>query len=144
MLGWNSRARGAAGFMPTTGRVQGCLIGRKQSGLRAIVSSRRAEDVQRCYQAVAEECIRHQCSRVLVIGRSTDDAFVHLAGRDALRALALAGVAAGFRLALVAGTADLIAIYDAAVLEAGRCGLEARRFTTEGDAVCWLSSGSGW
>jgi hypothetical protein len=126
--------------MPTTGRVQGCVIGRKQSGLRAIVSSRRAQDVQRCYQAVAEECIRHQYSRVLVIGRSGDDAFVHLAGRDALRSVALAGVPPGFRLALVAETADLIAVYDAAVIEAGRCGLQARRFTSEEDAVCWLAS----
>ena len=116
------------------------MIGRKRSDLRAVVSSRRAEDVQRCYQAVAEECIRHQCSRVLVVGRSIDDAFVHLAGRDALRSLAVAGVPEAFRLALVAETADLIAVYDAAVIEAGRCGLQARRFTSEDDAVCWLAS----
>lgn len=126
--------------MPTTGRVQGCVIGRENSDLRAIVCSRRAEDVQRCYQAVAEECIRHQCRRVLVLGRSNADAFVHLAGRDALRALVVAGVPAGFRLALVAETADLIAVYDAAVIEAGRRGLVARRFTSEDDAVCWLAS----
>jgi hypothetical protein len=126
--------------MPTTGRVQGCAIGRKQSDLRAVVCSRRAEDVQRCYQAIAEECIRHQCRRVLVVGRSTDDAFVHLAGRDALRSVKVAGVPPAFRLALVAETADLIAVYDAAVVEAGRCGLEARRFTSEDDAVRWLAS----
>ncbi len=132
------RASGAAGVMPTTGRVQGCVIGRKEGDLRAIVSSRRAEDVQRCYQAMAAECVRHQVRRALVIGRSTADAFVHLAGRDALRSLALAGVPEGFRLALVAETADLIAIYDSAVLEAARCGIEARRFTREEDAVCWL------
>jgi hypothetical protein len=126
--------------MPTAGRVQGCAIGRKHGDLRAVVCSRRAEDVQRCYQAVAEECIRHQCRRVLVIGRSTADAFVHLAGRDALRSLAVAGMPPAFRLALVAETADLIAIYDSAVVEAGRCGLQARRFTTEEDAVCWLAS----
>ena len=126
--------------MPTTGRVQGCAIGRKHGDLRAVVCSRRAEDVQRCYQALAEECIRHQCRRMLVIGRSTDDAFVHLAGRDALRSLALAGVPPSFRLALVAETADLIAVYDAAVVEAGRRGLLARRFTSEEDAVRWLAS----
>lgn len=126
--------------MPTTGRVQGCQVGRRESGIRAVVSSRRAEDVQRCYQAVAEECIRYQCSRVLVIGRSSSDAFVHLAGRDALRSVALAGVPAGFRLALVAATPDLIAIYDTAVLEAGRLGIEARRFTGEDDALCWLAA----
>ena len=126
--------------MRTTGRVQGCVIGRKQGDLRAVVCSRRAEDVQRCYRAVAEECIRHQCRRILIIGRSADDAFVHLAGRDALRSLAVAGMAADFRLALVAETADLIAVYDTAVIEAGRCGLQARRFTSEDDAICWLAS----
>lgn len=96
--------------------------------------------MQRCYQAVAAECIRQQASQVLVVGRSVADAFVHLAGRDALRSLALAGVPRGFRLALVAATPDLIAIYDSAVLEAGRLGIAARRFTSEDDAVCWLAS----
>ena len=120
--------------------LQGCEIGRKETDLRAIVSARRADEVQNCYHAIAAECIRHQCRRVLVIGRSVSDAFVHLAGRDALRAVALAGVPAGFRLALVAATADLIAIYDTAVLEAGRLGITARRFTSEEDAVCWLAS----
>lgn len=126
--------------MPTTGRVQGCKIGRKESDLRILVASRRAEDVQRCYQAAAAECIAHQCRRVLVVGTSASDAFVHLAGRDALRSLALAGTPPGFRLALVAATPDLIAIYDTAVLEAGRLGLLARRFTSEDDAVCWLAA----
>ena len=126
--------------MPTTGRLQGCSIARTKSGLRAVVASRRAEDVQRCYQAIAAECIQHECRRALVVGRSVSDAFVHLAGRDALRSVALAGMPAGFRLALVAETPDLIAIYDTAVIEAGRLGIAARRFSSEDDAVCWLAS----
>jgi len=65
---------------------------------------------------------------------------VHLAGRDALRSVALGGMPAGFRLALVAETPALIAIYDTAVVEAGRLGIEARRFTGEHDAVCWLAA----
>jgi hypothetical protein len=120
--------------------IEGCEIGRKDRDLRAVVSSRRAEDVQRCYRAVATECVAGQCRRMLVIGYSVSDAFVHLAGRDALRSLALAGVPDGFRLALVAATADLIAIYDTAVVEASRLGFEARRFTSEEDAVRWLAS----
>jgi hypothetical protein len=128
--------------MPTTVRVQGCTIGRKESDLRAVVCSRRAEDVQRCYQAVAEECIVHGIRRVLVIGRSSaDDALVHLAGRDALRALAVAGLPAGFRLALVAQTRELVEIYHAAVVEAARCGIVARCFKREADAARWLASG---
>ena len=126
--------------MSTLSPIQGCQVARKDGDLRAVVSGRLAEDVQRCYRMVAAECIEHQCRRALVIGHSISDAFVHLAGRDALRSLALAGVPAGFRLALVAATSDLIAIYDTAVLEAGRLGITARRFTSEDDAVCWLAS----
>jgi ABC-type hemin transport system substrate-binding protein len=121
-------------------RLHGCEIDRKDAELRAVVSGRRADDVQNCYQAIAMEVIRHQCRRVLVVGRSTADAFVHLAGRDALRSVALAGVPPAFRLALVAATADLIAIYDTAVLEAGRLGITARRFTSDGEALAWLAS----
>ena len=120
--------------------MQGCTISRTESGLRAVVSARRADDVQNCYQAIAAHCVLQPCVRVLVIGHSISDAFVHLAGRDALRSLALAGVPADFRLALVAATPDLIAIYDTAVLEAARLGIRARRFTSEDDAVCWLAA----
>ena len=75
---------------------------------------------------------------MLLIGIATIDPFYHLAGRDALRSLALAGVPADFRLALVAKSATLIAVYDAAVVEAGRLGLQARRFQTEEEAKRWL------
>jgi hypothetical protein len=40
----------------------------------------------------------------------------------------------------VAKTGGLIAIYDTAVVEASRLGIEARRFITEGDAERWLAS----
>jgi hypothetical protein len=65
---------------------------------------------------------------------------VPLAGRDSLRAIALAGVPPGFRLAFVALSSDMIAIYDAAVVEAGRRGIQARRFRTEEEAAAWLVS----
>jgi hypothetical protein len=41
---------------------------------------------------------------------------------------------------VVADTANLIAVYDAAVVEAARLGLDARRFMTEQDAASWLES----
>ena len=50
------------------------------------------------------------------------------------------GVPADFRLALVATSATLIAVYDAAVVEAGRHGLNARRFQSEQEAERWLKS----
>jgi hypothetical protein len=89
---------------------------------------------------LANECLVRQCKRILVIGMATIDPFYHLAGRDALRSIALAGVPADFRLALVAKSPMLIAVYDAAVVEAGRLGLDARRFITEEEAERWLRS----
>jgi hypothetical protein len=118
----------------------GCEIDWDEGFLRAMVGPGLAEEVQRCYRALATECITRQCSRLLVIGHATLDPFYHLAGRDALRSLALAGVPKDFRLALVAKSAGLIAVFDTAVVEAGRHGLDARRFLTEEEAETWLRS----
>jgi hypothetical protein len=118
----------------------GCEIGQDDRYLRATVGPGLADEVQQCYRTLANECLVRQANRVLVIGLATIDPFYHLAGRDALRSLALAGVPADFRLALVAKSATLIAVYDAAVVEAGRLGLEARRFMTEEEAEGWLKS----
>ena len=116
----------------------GCEIAHEDRYLRATVGPGLADEVQQCYRTLAAECLVRQCSRILVIGIATVDPFYHLAGRDALRSLALAGVPADFRLALVAKSAALIAVYDSAVVEAGRLGLEARRFMSEEDAERWL------
>jgi hypothetical protein len=118
----------------------GCDIRHEPLWLRARVGPGLADVVQECYRALANVCLTRQCTRVLVLGISQFDAFDHLAGRDALRSLALAGVPADFRLALVALTPDLIAVYDAAVLEAERLGIDARRFMVEADAERWLES----
>jgi len=118
----------------------GCEIDQEERYLRATVGPGLADEVQECYRALANTCLTRQCSRVLVIGIATIDPFYHLAGRDALRSIALAGVPADFRLALVAKSAMLIAVYDAAVVEAGRLGLDARRFLSEEEAVRWLRS----
>jgi hypothetical protein len=73
-----------------------------------------------------------------VVGEARIDPVYHLALRDALRSMAIAGVSHDFRLALVALTPGLIAIFDLVVTEAERLGLEARRFMTEADAQAWL------
>jgi hypothetical protein len=117
-----------------------CEIVRKPGWLRVSVGLALADEVQECYRAAAMECLRGQCERVLVVGLAKFDPMAHLAGRDALRSLALAGVAEGFRLALVALSENLVRIYDDAALEAARLGLEARRFGSEADAERWLSS----
>jgi hypothetical protein len=117
----------------------GCNIRLDERTLRANVGPGLPHEVQQCYRKVANECLTRQCNRVLIVGRAQIDAFVHLAGRDALGCMAIAGVAPDFRLALVARTPDLIAIYDSAVLEAGRLGIAARRFRTEAEAEQWLA-----
>jgi hypothetical protein len=122
-----------------TSSAIGCRIDRIKDTLRVEVGPALPDEVQQCYRTLANECVTHACPRVLVVGNAAVDAFSHLALRDALRAMALAGVPAGFRLAVVAVTANLIAIYDTAVVEAGRLGIDARRFMTEEDAARWLS-----
>jgi hypothetical protein len=107
--------------------------------LRASVGPGLASEVQERYRAIAYECLQQHCTRVLVMGRASVDAFHHLALRDAVRSMSVAGLPAGFRLALVAETPDLIAVYDAAVVEAGRCRIEARRFQTAEEAERWLA-----
>ena len=89
---------------------------------------------------MANECVTGHCHRVLIVGNAKIDEFSHLALRDMLRSIALAGLPADFRLAVVAGTPNLIAVYDTAVVEAGRLGIEARRFMSEEEAARWLSS----
>lgn len=118
----------------------GCAIARTGERLRVAVGPALSDEVQECYRAVANECLIGACSRVLIIGNATVDSFSHLALRDVLRAMALAGVPTGFRLAVVASTANLIAVYDTAVIEAGKLAIDVRRFMTEDDAARWLES----
>lgn len=117
-----------------------CNIAKEGGWLRASVGPGLADEVQECYRTLANECLTEDCRRVLVVGHAALDAFAHLAGRDALRSMALAGVPQGFRLALVAATPELIAIFDSAVLEAERLGIEARRFRTVEEAEQWLGN----
>lgn len=106
--------------------------------VRASIGPGLANEVQERYRAIVNECLQRQATRALIVGRANVDAFNHLALRDALRAMSVAGVPPTFRIALVAETPDLIAIYDAAVVEAGRCGIDARRFQSVEEAERWL------
>jgi hypothetical protein len=117
-----------------------CDIDESAGYIRVTVGPGLAQQVQECYRAFAIECLQRRSNRALICGTATVDAFYHLALRDALRSMAQAGLSPGFRLALIAVTPDLIAVYDAALVEAGRCGIEARRFLKEADAELWLAS----
>jgi hypothetical protein len=119
--------------------TEGCDIDQAPHYLRGTVGPGLADEVQECYRAFVNECLQRQSSRALILGRARIDAFNHLALRDVLRAMSVAGLPAGFRIAFVAQTPDLIAIYDAAAVEAGRCGIDGRRFLNEADAELWLA-----
>jgi hypothetical protein len=119
-------------------QIAGCDIAEEEHFLRATIGPGLAEPVQECYRRLAYECLQRKCARVLVIGKSSYDAFYHLAARDVLHSMAIAGLPANFRIAFVATMPSLIAVYDAAVLEAERVGLEAKRFTDQKEAERWL------
>jgi hypothetical protein len=129
--------------MGQPGRIfssQCCVIDDSPQYLRCVVGAGLPNQVQECYRTLAEECLRRQGKRLLVVGAGGGDPAVHLAGRDAMKALAVAGVPAAFRVAVVAATPDMADIYDSAILEAASCGMQARRFDTEADAAAWLRS----
>jgi hypothetical protein len=117
-----------------------CDIRPANHHVRAFVGAGLAHEVQECYRSFVNECLQRQCQRALIVGESGADAFVHLAARDAIHSMIVAGVPAGFRLAFVAGDPGMIAVYDAAVVEARRNGMEARRFSDEAAAKEWLST----
>jgi hypothetical protein len=121
-------------------QVEGCEISAGPNYIRGEVGHGLAVEVQKCYRHFVHECLQRKSTRALIIGQAKWDAFYHLALRDALRSMAMAGLPKGFRLALVAGTPDLIAVYDAALMEALRLGIEAKRFQSEAEAVAWLTS----
>jgi hypothetical protein len=120
-------------------QTQGCDIAKHQNILRAVVGPGLALEVQECYRTMVNECLQRRCTRVLVVGKVKWEAFNHLALRDVLRSMALAGLPEGFRLALVAETPDLIAVYDAVLVEALRHGIETKRFLSEEEALPWLA-----
>jgi hypothetical protein len=120
-------------------QTEGCDIYQGVGYIRGSVGPGLADEVQECYRAFVNECLQRHCRRALIVGRAKWEAFGHLALRDALRSMSIAGLPPGFRLAFVAETPDLIAVYDAAVVEAERCGIDGRRFLSEPDAQRWLA-----
>ena len=121
-------------------RTSCCEIGEEAHYLRCRVIPGQTHEVQDCYRTLAAECLVRKGKSLLIVGVGGSDSLVHLAGRDALRALALAGLPPGFRLALVAVSEDMASVYDTCVREAAQYGIQARRFHTEAQAAAWLST----
>jgi hypothetical protein len=117
-----------------------CEIGTVDGTARAFVGRGSAAEVQKCYADWALVCVLGQFERGLLVGAAGGDAFTHLAARDAIGSMVLAGVPPGFRLAVVALDPFMVTVYDAVVVEAGRRGLVARRFRDEEEALKWLAA----
>jgi len=115
-----------------------CAIGTVGDYVRADVGPGHAGEIQKCYQDWACACVRGKHRRALLVGTSRGDDFAHLAARDAIASMAVAGIPAQFRLAVVARSVLLITVYDAVVVAARRQGIDARRFQDEEEAVKWL------
>ena len=118
-----------------------CELGVVDGFAAARVGPGQASEIQKCYQDWACACVAEGCRGALLVGASDGDAFPHLAARDAIASIALAGTPAGFRIAVVAGNAALIVVYDAVVVAARRHGIDARRFQDEKGALHWLGGG---
>jgi len=118
-----------------------CSIGIVDDYVRADVAPGHAGEIQQCYQDWAYACLDGGYRRALLVGMSQGDEFAHLAARDAIASMAVAGIPPEFRLAVIARNVLLITIYDAVVVAARRHGIDARRFQDEAEAVRWLAGG---
>ncbi len=97
-----------------------------------------AAELQSTYRAFAVLCIKNQITRALVKAIDSDPAGEH-ALRDAFTMMLLAGIPAGWKLALVADTPAVEARYRDAQRDLTMAGVDARLFATEQEALSWLA-----
>lgn len=88
-------------------------------------------------RALAAACLEHKINRVL-IDATNCDADGHHALREALTTLILAGVPAGFRLALVTNMSRLQALFASLQRDLEYLGIPACCFADDGEAREWL------
>lgn len=94
------------------------------------------------FRALAVACIEKQFARVLIIA-GDDDPAGERALRDALTMMVLAGVANGFRLALVTALPRVQYTYRNAQRDFTAAGITTRLFGNEDEALRWLDQGRG-
>lgn len=103
--------------------------------------SRPGESLQ-LYREAAVRCVAQGLTRALIVATDQDPE-VHETLKSTLRAMAVAGCAAGFRFALVAKHAPTAAIYEAAAAMGRELGLDVRALPTEEEAIRWLHAPPG-
>jgi hypothetical protein len=105
--------------------------------LRAELTYATVNENAELFRALAVTCVERQISRVLVAA-GDDDPANERALRDALAMMVLAGLAEGFRLAVVAASPRVAYAYRNFQRRASAAGAETRTFDREDDAVRWL------
>ena len=100
-------------------------------------ASTNSAEVADIFRSFAVRCLEKQINRVLVKTGDSDPAAEH-ALRDALATILLAGIPAGFRMALVAATPQVRGSYRTAQRDLVLAGVDARLFDGEAEAVRWL------
>lgn len=96
-----------------------------------------ARDLSALYQDFAVACVERQLERALVKANDGNPED-HISLRDAFTAMVLGGIAPGFRIALVAGAAPLLAACLALQRDLRRLGVDAAVFGNEDEADAWL------
>jgi hypothetical protein len=100
-------------------------------------------EVAGIYRSLAYLCVKKQLTRVLVKVADDDEADGEHALRDALTTMLLAGLAPGFRIALLAATQRVGARYRTIQSDLVRADVDARIFESEEAAARWLNGSSG-
>lgn len=94
-------------------------------------------EIAEIYRALAVRCIQEEVKRVMV-KPGDDDYAGERALRDAFTMILLAGIAPGFRIALVADDQRVEARYRICVRDLRMANVDAKLFTSENEARLWL------
>ena len=109
--------------------------------LRAELGYGTATELAELSRSLADACIQNKIRRVLVVAAGDAPAGDHYL-RNALTMIVLAGIPAGFRLALVTPLSRTAHIYRNTHGDFNAAGVTTRVFETEEDAVRWLDGGN--
>ena len=95
-------------------------------------------EIAQIYRTLAVRCIEEEVKRVLV-KPGDDDYAGERALRDAFTMILLAGIAPGFRIALVASEPRVEARYRICVRDLRLANVDAKLFGDEAEAASWLA-----
>ena len=106
--------------------------------MQALVGPAPSRSILDCYRELLALCSEHHIARALVVSREAD-ATNSAAMTEAIAAVANAGLASHFKLAMVAESPRSFAVYQSAERLAADSGIAARAFRTRAEAVQWLT-----